>query len=163
MGLLFFVNLLASCIFPHAPWERANHALAWVNVSGCVVLLFYTLFFLDTACPFCIGHWAVSVATAVLFWRRGLPMAAPPLRVLGIYLGLAVVVVGGYTWNIRDKKRSSDNLAYALIQQYNRKPLVEEPESPTRFIPVRPTLKMPRYAFPNSPIFNARPVGSLQT
>ena len=130
LGLLFFVNLLISCIFPHAPWERANHSLAWINVLGCFVLFLYTLFFLDTMCPFCMGHWIISLAIALLLWKRGLPMALPTGRVLGIYLGLSTVVVGGYTWSIQGKKQSSNRLAYALIQQYNRRPLVQGPDSP---------------------------------
>ena len=130
LGLLFFVNLLASCIFPYAPWERANHGLAWINVLGCVVLFIYTLFFLKTMCPFCMGHWIISLCIALLLWKRGLSMALPTMRVLSVYLGLSTVVLGGYMWSIQGKKQSTNRLAYALIQQYNRKPMLQEVESP---------------------------------
>ena len=130
LGLLFFINLIASCIFPHASWERANHSLAWLNVLGCLVLFLYTLFFLNSMCPFCMGHWFVSLAIALLLWKKGLPMALPTLRVMGIYLGLALVVVGGFTWNLMGKQKLNSSLSHALIQQFNRKPLIQEPSSP---------------------------------
>lgn len=130
LGFLFFINLLASCLFPYAPWERANHSLAWVNVAGCLVLFLYTLFALDSVCPFCMGHWIVSLAVALLLWRKGLPMALPTPWVLAIYLGMAGVVIGGFSWNLWGKQKSSDRLAYELIGQFNRRPMLAEPDSP---------------------------------
>ncbi|MCY4644129.1 MAG: hypothetical protein OXB88_05870, partial [Bacteriovoracales bacterium] len=89
LGLLFYINLIASCVFPNARWEQSNHILAWVNVAGCLILFLYSLFFLSSMCPFCMGHWAVSLLVALLFWKKGLPWALPSVKILGIYAGLA--------------------------------------------------------------------------
>ena len=132
LGFLFFINIIASCIFPSNSWERANHTLAWVNTTGCLALLLYSLIFLSSLCPFCAGYWIISLGTSLLFWKKGLPMALPDRKVLLIYLGLSGIVLGGYTFNIADKKQSRDTLAFALMDQFRRKPMVEEPVSPNK-------------------------------
>ena len=130
LGFLFSINILMSCIFPSAAWERANHGLAWVNVLGCLVLFLYTLFVLQTVCPFCMGYWIVAVAIALLLWKKGLPPALPAPSVAAIYVGLAALVIGGFTWNLMSKQQSNDRSAYALIQQFKQRAFVLEPDSP---------------------------------
>ena len=129
-GLLFFLNLFMSCLFPYAPWERANHALAWLNVLGCVTLFIYTIFFLKTACPFCMGHWLISALIALLMWKKALPLALPDGRVILIYVGFTTIVIGGYAWSVQNKHQSSKRLASALMRQFQRKPTLKEPQSP---------------------------------
>ena len=155
-GLLFFINLIASCIFPNARWERSNHLLAWVNVGGCLILLLYTLFFLNSACPFCIGHWVISLLIALLFWKKALPPALPALPVVGIYAGLAVLVLGTLGWNIRDKQNSNTRLATALIRQFDRKPLLEEPNSEHKIHQLTQNFADAPFVSQSFPTFSAR-------
>ena len=130
LGFLFCINLIASCMFPHENWERANHLLSWINVLGCLILFLYTLISLKSMCPFCIAYWATSLAIAFLFWKKGLTIGAPSPLVMAIYLGLALVVIGGFSWNIANKQKSNHRLASALIMQFNRRPLVKKISSP---------------------------------
>ncbi|MCY4644396.1 MAG: DsbA family protein, partial [Bacteriovoracales bacterium] len=88
------------------------------------------LFFLSSMCPFCMGHWAVSLLVALLFWKKGLPWALPSVKILGIYAGLALFVLGALGLNIRDKRSSNDRLALNLMAQFERRPKVPEPFSP---------------------------------
>ena len=130
LGSLFMLSLIGSCIFPARTWERTNHSLAWLNVAGCVVLFLYTLFFLKSICPFCSLYWLISVGIALLFWKRGESIGSPDIKV-GTVLGmLALIVIGGYSFNIRGKEKTDKRLAYSLFQQFQKQPTLEEPNSP---------------------------------
>ena len=129
-GILFCANLIASCLFPRRDWEQANHSLAWVNVVGCLVLFSYTLLWLKSICPFCMGYWLLSIAIVWLLWKKGLPPAIPGLTVMLIQLTLALVILGGFSWNIYDRQKSSGRLAFALFDQFKRRPSLKEPTSP---------------------------------
>ncbi len=129
-GLFFGANLILATIFANPDWERINHALSYLNVIGCFILLVYSFFALGSFCPFCMGYWGCSAIIAYLFYKYGVPLSMPSPSSLAIVGALAVFIIGAYGWNISEKEKKAKRMSFALAQQFRNLPAVVTPDSP---------------------------------
>ena len=62
--------------------------------------------------------------------KKDSPQPSPDYTVMLTQLTLALVILGGFSWNIYDRQKSSGRLALALFDQFKRRPSRQEPTSP---------------------------------
>ena len=77
-----------------------------------------------------MGHWLISILLALLMWKKALRPALPDGKTILIYVGLSTLVIGGYAWSIQGKKASAKQMASAIMRKFQRKPTLQEPQSP---------------------------------
>jgi protein-disulfide isomerase len=112
--------------------EGTNHFLAILNFTGCVVLFFYSLFWLKGLCPMCFVYYLASGVALLCFYKWS-SYKKPSLKVLMVY-GLITSLFSWYAWHVtKSKYQDKEKKRLALIAEYDK--LVErgDPDSPSLF------------------------------
>jgi predicted DsbA family dithiol-disulfide isomerase/uncharacterized membrane protein len=91
-GLMAGSLVVLGSLFPSAAFERTNKLLGHANALGVVALLAYSVFVLESLCLLCSGYYVFSLLSFFLFWRYGLPLGFPSLKILTV---AAVVFLAG--------------------------------------------------------------------
>ncbi len=81
-GLLAGALVVLGTLFPSVSFERTNKFLAYFNALGVIGLLVYSVFFLKSLCLLCSGYYVFSLLSFALFWKYGLPLRFPSLKIL---------------------------------------------------------------------------------
>ena len=125
-GAMVGIFALFGYLFQNAKVEGVNRILLLVNASGCLLLLFYGLFFLGVICPFCFIYYLGSFSVAFIIWKYSNLVSFHPLP-MGIYLAITLVVAGiSYNHTSDKTKKKNENMA-ALMRSYDSLNFVGNP------------------------------------
>jgi protein-disulfide isomerase/uncharacterized membrane protein len=127
LGLVIGLCLLAGSFFPSESVEGLNKIVVYVNALGCLILFIYSLVVLKSLCPFCSLYYLCSWIMAFLFYKYGVATRFCP-KVAGLFLILAVVVVGGVKLSVLDSEKKQSEIAQDLRNQYNNLPMLGDPK-----------------------------------
>jgi uncharacterized membrane protein/protein-disulfide isomerase len=127
-GLMAGALVVLGTLFPSASFERTNKFLAYFNALGVLGLLVYSLFFLKSLCLLCSGYYVFSLLSLALFWRYGLPLRFPSLKILA---AAGVIFLAGawgfhlYYGALKDAQLGG--VALNVVQEFNGLAEVKEP------------------------------------
>lgn len=128
IGLLIFSGFM----FKTPKMESSLFYLLMLNLAGCLILLFYSLFVLGSICPFCFIYYIASAGAFLLFlpYRKG---HRPDILTLSILFVVIIIAMIPVKLTAIDKIKNKSNFATTLMDQFNTLPRISQlPESPFR-------------------------------
>ncbi len=142
LGLFVGALVVLGAVFPSAAFERTNKFLAIFNGLGVIGLLAYSIFFLKSLCLLCIGYYAFSLISLALFWRYGLPIGSPSVKILAA--SAVLLAVGAYGFQLFYIAKQEAQLGGAgarVVNEYYGLAEVENPSLISPFWTARATEK----------------------
>jgi protein-disulfide isomerase/uncharacterized membrane protein len=127
-GLMAGALVVLGALFPSASFERTNKLLAYFNALGVVGLLGYSVFFLKSLCLLCSGYYLFSLLSFALFWKYGLPLRLPSLKILTV--AGAVYLAGAWGFHLfyeAKKEAQLGGVAMNVVQEYSGLAAVQSP------------------------------------
>jgi len=129
-GAIIGVLTLLGLIFKSEEYEKTIYFVLIVNFVGCVLLFFYSLFYLKGLCPFCTLYYIASGLTLFLFYKQS-ESYKPNLGFLASF-GLVFVLSGLLMRsNIVDRESKTNAISNDLIKQYYSLPNLGMPQFPS--------------------------------
>jgi protein-disulfide isomerase/uncharacterized membrane protein len=127
-GLVVGALVLLGAVFPSAAFERTNNFLAFFNGLGVIGLLAYSVFFLKSLCLLCTGYYVFSLLSLALFWRYGLSVGFPSVKILAT--SAVFLAAGAYGFQLlyqakEDAQRGG--VAAKVVSEYYGLAEVENP------------------------------------
>ncbi len=124
MGLYFFLGYF----FSSTIWEKTYHGVLTLNAILCVILFFYSAFFLRGLCPGCVIYYLGSWALFLTFKKAGLTLFFPDWRVISSYGILAIITFGSLYGHFEKKNRDHHQITQKMIRQFKSSPQIPHPK-----------------------------------
>jgi len=125
-GLIWGLFLLASSIFPSTKAEGSNHIISYLNLGGCILLFFYSLFGAQHLCPVCTLYYLFSFGVAFLFYKYS-DYKKLDVKTLGIQFVVLLLLSGSMKLYINGKDDKRENNAKAYVDRYTTTPKIGMP------------------------------------
>lgn len=137
-GLLFSAFLFIGWFIPKESIEGTNHILLRINLVGCILLFLYSIAGLGGLCPGCTIYYIFSAINAYIFFHHS-DIKKFDGKVFGAY-AIMGLIVSGLAWaHLEHKKSANDQIAKALIPQFEKLTNVGDPEPSAPFYYVKAT------------------------
>ena len=98
-----------------------------------MALFIYSLGVLKALCSACTLYYLLSWALSFLFYKFGLPWGRPSPKILGVYMILALPIVGPISFSLHEKEKHQMKLGESLYKQFKELPTIGEPKTPSPF------------------------------
>ena len=135
-GGLIGLFILAGVVIKNENYHRTLFSVLILNFTGCLLLLGYSIFVLNSICIFCSLYYLLSGAALFLYWQKGLKPGLD-LRVLGICFLVVASVSLGMRQIVLNKITEVENadaiLKAAVLNEFKALPKVNFVGSPAEF------------------------------
>jgi protein-disulfide isomerase/uncharacterized membrane protein len=139
-GLMAGALVVLGALFPSASFERTNKFLAYLNALGVVGLVGYSVFFLKSLCLLCGGYYVFSLLSFTLFWKYGLPLRLPSLKILAVAAIVLLAGAWGFHFFYGAKQQAQlGGVAMNVVQEFNGLAEVKDPSIISPYWSVRST------------------------
>jgi protein-disulfide isomerase/uncharacterized membrane protein len=132
-GLIVGALVVLGVVFPSAAFERTNKVLATFNGLGVVGLVAYSVFFLKSVCLLYAGYYVFSLLSVALFWKHGLPIRFPSVKILAA--SAVFLAVGAYGFQLFYKAKKDAQLGGVAVKVVNEYYSLAEVENPSLISP----------------------------
>ena len=131
-GIMFGLFIFVGFAFKNLKIESSIFYILTLNLAGCIVLLFYSLFALGSLCPFCFIYYMASTGAFLLFLPYRKSYRGEPLT-LSIFFAVMILAMLPVKLSTADKIKNKSHFTKALMNQFNALPRLEQlPQSPFR-------------------------------
>ncbi len=148
LGLIVGVLVALGSVFPSEAVERTNRTISLVNFLGVIALFLYSVLYLRSLCLLCTGYYAFSIASFLLFAKRGESeeVSSWPTRYLqpswkhaATYAVLALAGAWSLAIYHEAKRDAQVGVASNIVKQYYTLPVVKSPSIISQFREARST------------------------
>ena len=139
-GIMAGALVVLGALFPSVAFERTNKLLAVLNVLGVAGLFVYSVFFLHSLCLLCSGYYLFSLLSFALFWKYGVKVAFPSLKILAV--SAVVLAAGAYGFQLYYQAKQDAQLggvAAEVVREYHSLAEVSNPSLISPFWTARAT------------------------
>jgi uncharacterized membrane protein/protein-disulfide isomerase len=139
-GLMAGALVVLGALFPSASFERTNKFLAYGNALGVIGLLAYSVFFLKSLCLLCSGYYLFSLLSFALFWKYGLPLGFPSLKIMAVAAVVFLAGARGFQLFYGARQQAQlGGVAAKVVQEFNALAEVKDPSLVSSFWTARST------------------------
>jgi protein-disulfide isomerase len=127
---------LMGILFPSAGFERTNKFLNFFNILGIIILIFISIFILNSICLYCVAYYIFSFLNFFLYYKFGIDSKKgfikqhlqPNVRHLfGIGLLTLIGAVNIFAYHQAKIEAQGGGVANRIVQQYFSLPRVKNP------------------------------------
>jgi uncharacterized membrane protein/protein-disulfide isomerase len=139
-GVMAGALVVLGTLFPSAAFERTNKLLACLNALGVVGLLAYSVFFLKSLCLLCSGYYVFSLLSLALFWKHGVPLGFPSLKILAAAAVVFLAGARGFQLFYEAKQQAQlGGVAVDVVREFSGLAEVKDPSFVSPFWTARST------------------------
>lgn len=131
-GIVVGALVMLGLFIKNEAYEKTMYFALMINMLGCVVLFFYSLFALGGLCPFCSLYYVVSGITLWMFYKDSEDYK-PNFAILGGFAAVILVAAFITKSNVDKKTENISAVANDLIRQYYALPKLGEPNPPSEY------------------------------
>ncbi|MEA9356872.1 thioredoxin domain-containing protein [Bacteriovorax sp. PP10] len=131
-GILIGALTMIGMFVKNENYEKTIYYILIINLVGCVLLFFYSLFGLGGLCPFCTLYYITSALTLWLFYKKS-PSYSPNPAILVIFAVIFLAVGFLVKMNVNKKIENMTAVSNDLINQYYGLPNLGAPKVVSEF------------------------------